>query len=89
MSFLHFSDIAGAIVRDSRGREVGEVADLILDPVENRISYVSISLFSSTDDAVAPVMIPWSAISVEHEEISQLRVAVRGSTLLKLAARCG
>lgn len=95
--FLALSELAGAGISDSRGETVGEVADIFLDTGEARLAYVRIRLRSGGTDAAQGVVVPWSAISIVPGLAPDtaprgrpvLRVAVRSSTLRKLAASDG
>lgn len=85
--FITFSELADAPIRDSHGKPVGEVVDVILDTGDSRIAYVRIRLRASDGVESGRVTVPWSAVSVANEAGPSLRIAARRSTLRKLAGK--
>lgn len=84
--FWALRDLLGWIVRDIRGRPVGHVADIIVDPAEGRIAYLRIRLNQPETGMECRITVPWSAISRVSESRQDIWIAARESTLQRLGS---
>ena len=84
--FWKLRDLLDRTARDISGRPVGQVADVIFDPVEGRIAYLRIRLNRPDSAREYGVTVPWSAISQASESREDIWIAARESTLRRLGS---
>lgn len=82
--FWALTDLLDWTARDIRGRPVGRVADVIVDPTEGRIAYMCIRLSEPGTGIEYRVTVPWSAISRISESRQDIWIAARDTTLFRL-----
>ena len=58
----------GDCVRDPSGAELGRIEGVILDGSRNRIAYAVLSLGAALGGNAKLFAVPWSALSVNHDE---------------------
>jgi sporulation protein YlmC with PRC-barrel domain len=62
------SDIVGTKVRDTQGKDIGEIDRLIIDPQSGRISHVVVGLGGMLGVGERKVVVPWSEVKMTSQE---------------------
>jgi sporulation protein YlmC with PRC-barrel domain len=84
--FWKLRDLLDWTARDIGGRPVGRVADVIIDPAEGRVAYLSIRLNPSDTGVECRITVPWSVVSRVSESHGDIWIAARESTLQRLGS---
>lgn len=80
-----FSSLVRSAVRDSKGRIIGRIEDLVLDPDSGRVSHLQILLSPPGNGFAGWITVPWSVVRIRPDSDSIVEIAARSDTLLKLA----
>ena len=62
------SSLVGSTVRNSEGRDVGKVSQLMIEPSEGRISSVIVSTGGTLGVGSNTISVPWNAVKIGQDQ---------------------
>lgn len=83
--FASLNNLEERAVRDSHGRVIGRVDDVVIDTESGRVSHLRLALCSPGGAFEGWITVPWSVMRISPDAGAAIEVTVRGEILKKLA----